>query len=59
MFSTFGSTTAENGASACSDLCVPGRDCSTAARNGSWDNAHTSDPSSKGEKLGGEPSTLV
>jgi hypothetical protein len=48
-----------NGTSACNGLCGAGGDCSTAIGNGSWNNAHTSDPSNKGERLGGEPSTLV
>jgi hypothetical protein len=30
-----------------------------AVGNDSWDNAHTSNPSSRGEGLGGNPSTLV
>jgi hypothetical protein len=59
MFSAFGSTVAGNGASACRDLCTLGKDCSTAVGNGSWDNAHTSDLSSKGERLGRRPSALV
>jgi hypothetical protein len=58
-FSAFDSTLVRNGTSACSDPCVLCRDCSIAAGNSSLDNAHTSDPSSKGERLGGEPSTLV
>jgi hypothetical protein len=58
-FSASGSTTAENDTSACIDLCVLGGDCSTVTGNDSWDNAHTSDPSSKGERLGGKPSILV
>jgi len=58
-FSTFGSITARNSTSACNDPCTPGEDCSTATGNNSWDNAHTSDPSSKGKKLGKEPNTLV
>jgi hypothetical protein len=32
------------GASTCNDPCTPGKDCSIAIRNGSWDNAHISDP---------------
>jgi hypothetical protein len=28
-------------------------------RNSSWDNVRTFDSSSRGERLGGEPSTLV
>jgi hypothetical protein len=58
-FSTSGSTTVGNGALICNDLCVRGEDCSTIVGNGSWDNAHTSDPSSKGKRSGGKPSTLV
>jgi hypothetical protein len=58
-FFAFGSTIVGNGTLACNGLCVGGGDCSTTARNGSWDNAHTSNPSSRGERLGGEPSTLV
>jgi hypothetical protein len=58
-FFTFGSTTVRNSASVCNDPCALGKDYSTAAGNGSWDNAHTFDPSSKGKRLGREPSTLV
>jgi hypothetical protein len=58
-FSISGSIAVGNGASTCNDPCAPGGDCSTTARNGSWDNAHTLDPSSRGERLGGEPNTLV
>jgi hypothetical protein len=58
-FFAFGSIVAENSTLACKDPCSPNGDCSTFVRNSSWDNAHTSDPSSRGEKLGGEPSTLV
>jgi hypothetical protein len=53
------STTTKNGASTCNDLWAPSGDCSIVVGNGFWDNAHTSDPSSKGERLGVEPSTLV
>jgi hypothetical protein len=53
------STVVGNGALACNNPCSIGEDCSTVIGNGSWDNAHTSDLSSKGERLGGEPSTLV
>jgi hypothetical protein len=53
------STVAGNGSSACSDLCAPSGDCSTVVGNGSWDNTHKSDPFNKGERLGGEPNTLV
>jgi hypothetical protein len=53
------STAAGNNTSACNDPCTPSEDCSTATGNGSWDNTHTSDPSSKGERLGKELSTLV
>jgi hypothetical protein len=31
----------------------------TITKHGSWDNTHTSDLSSKGERLDGKPSTLV
>jgi hypothetical protein len=58
-FSTFGLIATRNNTSTCNDLCALGGDCSTTAGNGSWDNAHTSDPSSRGERLGGNPSTLV
>jgi hypothetical protein len=58
-FSTSSSTTTKNGASAYSALCVLGENFSTTVENGSWENAHTSDPSSRGERLGGKPSTLV
>jgi hypothetical protein len=58
-FSVSGSTTAGNGASACNNLCVPGGDCLTTIVNDSWDNAHTFYPSSRGKRLGEEPSTLV
>jgi len=53
------STVVGNDISACNDLCAPSEDCSTAVRNGYWDNAHTSDPSNRGERLGEESSTLV
>ncbi len=53
------SITAGNDTSAYSDLCALGGDYSTTTRNNSWDNAYTSDPSSRGKRLGGEPSTLV
>jgi hypothetical protein len=58
-FSTFGSTAAGNGASTCNNPCTPGEDCSIAVGNGLWDNAHTSNLSNRGERLGGEQSTLV
>jgi hypothetical protein len=58
-FSASGSTVVGNGASACSDPCAPSKDYSTAVGNGSWNNAHTSDPSSKGERSGRKPSALV
>ncbi len=48
-----------NGTLACNDPCALSEDCSTAIRNGSWNNTHTSDPSSRGERLGGKPTTLV
>jgi hypothetical protein len=58
-FFVSGSTVVGNSALANSDPCALGEDCSTAARNGSWNNAHTSDPSSRGERPGIEPSALV
>jgi len=58
-FSTFGSITVGNGASIYNDPCAPSGDYLTTARNSSWDNTHTSDPSSRGKRLGGKPSTLV
>ncbi len=39
--------------------CVAGGDYLTTTRNDSWDNTCTSDLSSKGERLGREPSILV
>jgi hypothetical protein len=48
-FSASGSTAVGNNASACNDPCALGGDCSTAARNDFWDNAHTFDSSSRGE----------
>ncbi len=54
-----GSIAAENGASTYNDLCAPSGDYSIATGNGSWDNSHTFDPFSRGERLGEEPSTLV
>ncbi len=58
-FFDFGLITAGNSALACSDSCAPGGDCSTVAGNSSWDNAHTSNPSSKGKRLGRERNTLL
>jgi hypothetical protein len=58
-FSACGSTTVGNNTSAYNDSCAPGKDCSTVVWNGSWDNAHTFDSSSRGKRLGGKPSTLV
>jgi hypothetical protein len=58
-FFTSSSTTVGNGTLACNNPCAPSRDCSIVVGKGSWDNVHTSDPSSKGKRLGGEPSTLV
>jgi hypothetical protein len=55
----FGSTTVRNNMSTCNDLCAQGGDYSTAVGNNYWDNVHTSDPSSRGKRLGGEPSTLM
>jgi hypothetical protein len=39
--------------------CIATKDYSIAVRNGSWDNTRTFDSFSRGEKLGGKPSTLV
>jgi hypothetical protein len=58
-FSTSSSIVIGNGISTYSGSCTVGRACSTAAGNGSQDNAHISNPSSTGERLGREPSTLV
>jgi hypothetical protein len=58
-FSTLSSTIARNGTLAYNTLCALGEDCSTAARNDFWDNAHTFDPSNRGKRLGEKPSTLV
>jgi hypothetical protein len=58
-FFAFGSIVAGNGTSAGNDLYALGEDCSIAVGNGSWDNAHTSDSSSKGETLNREPNALV
>jgi hypothetical protein len=58
-FLAFGLIAVGNSTSAYSDPCVPGGDCLIAVENGFWDNAHTFDSSSKGERLGGKPNTLV
>ncbi len=58
-FSASGSTIIKNGASMYNDMCVLGKDCLIATRNGSWDNAHTSDSFSRGERSSREPSVLV
>jgi hypothetical protein len=58
-FYAFDSTIIRNDASTYSDPCAPGEDCLTVVGNGSWDIAHTFDPSSRGERLGREPNTLV
>jgi hypothetical protein len=58
-FFASGSTAAKNGTLACKNPCVPGEDYSIAARNDSRNNTYTFDSSSKGERLGGEPNTLV
>jgi hypothetical protein len=42
-FFASGSKTIGNGASACSDSCVLGRNYSTTVGNDSWDNAYTFD----------------
>ncbi len=53
------STVVRNNALACNNPCVPGEDYSTAFGNSSWDNAHTSNPFSRGERLGRDLSTFV
>jgi hypothetical protein len=58
-FSTSGSTTVGNDVSTCNNPCVPGGDCSIVVRNSSKDNAYTSNPSSRGKRLGGKLNTLV
>jgi hypothetical protein len=58
-FSASGSIVARNSASSCSDSCAPSEDYSIAAGNGSWDNAHTSDPFSRGERPNKKPNALV
>jgi hypothetical protein len=58
-FSASDSTTTRNGTSACNDLSIPIGDYSIVVGNGSWNNAHTFDSSSRGKRLGGKPSTLV
>jgi hypothetical protein len=59
MFSTSSPTAVGNGASAWSGPCATGGDYSIATGNGSWDNTHTFDLSSRGERLGREPNILV
>jgi hypothetical protein len=58
MLFAFGSTVIGNGTSVYNDLCTASEDFSIAVGNGSWDNTHTFDLSSRGERLGG-PSTLM
>ncbi len=58
-FSASNSTIVGNDVLAYNDLCALSGDYSIAVRNSSWDNAHTSDPTSKGKRLGEEPNTLV
>jgi hypothetical protein len=58
-FFASGSTVARNSALICSNPYVPGKDCSTVFGNGSWDNAHTSDLSNMGKRLGNKSNTLV
>jgi hypothetical protein len=58
-FFTSGSTVIGNSASTYNNPCTLREDCSIAAGNGSWDNAHTSNLFNRGERLGGELSTLV
>ncbi len=58
-FFAFDSIVVRNNASTCNDPCVLGEDCSTITGNVSWDNTHTFDSSSRGDRLGREPSALV
>ncbi len=58
-FFTSGSTIVKNGTSACNYPCAPSENYSTAAKNSSWDNAHTSNPSNRDERSGRQPSVLV
>ncbi len=58
-FSAFGSTIIGNSALVCSNPCAPSEGCSIVVGNDSWDNAHTYDSSSRGERLGKEPNALV
>jgi hypothetical protein len=58
-FSASGSTIVVNDALTFNALCAPDEDCSTAVGKGSWDNAHTSSLSSRGERPSREPSALV
>jgi hypothetical protein len=58
-FSTSNSTVVGNDTSTCIDSCAPGEDYLIAIGNGSWDNAHTSDPSNKGQRPGRELNALV
>ncbi len=51
MFFAFGSTVTGNDALACNDPCAPGEDYLIVVGNGSWDNANTSNPSNRGERL--------
>ncbi len=53
------STTIGNGALACNDPCALGGHCSIAVGIDFWDNAHTSDSSNRGKRLGGKLNTLV
>jgi hypothetical protein len=58
-FSTFDLIVARNNTSSCNDLCVSNEDCSTVVGNNSWDNVHTSNSSSRGERPGKKPNVLV
>jgi hypothetical protein len=58
-FYVFDSTVVRNDASTCNYPCAPSEDYLTVVGNSSWDIAHTFDPSSRGERLGREPSALV
>jgi hypothetical protein len=58
-FSAIGLSAAGNDSLAYSDLCALGGGYSIATRNDYWNNAHTSNPSSRGERPGEKPNTLV
>jgi hypothetical protein len=58
-FSVSNLTVARNNALTCNNPCALGEDCSTIARNDSWDITHTSNLSSRGERPSKELSALV